>query len=467
MRRNSLTLISCCSLLALLFLAGTAQAAPRNRNKNQANPAPAVPADTTTGSDTPIPLKKSTEGQLLDRIVAVVDDGVVLESELDARVREISTQLSAQNVALPPEAKLRSQVLDQLVVEQIESQHADHAGIKVSDEQLNAALDEVARRQNITFEQLPQKLAEDGVDYAQYREQMRHEIAREILQQRDVLQRIVITPRELDTYIQQQKTSTDMNEYNVSHILIAIAQDATPAQLAQASKLAHDIVDRARHGEDFGKLAVTYSQAETALQGGQLGWHKGSELPTFLVDVVSRLQPGGVSDVIQTSSGFHLVKLNDKRTVGSGPQMVQQYHLRHILIKPTDLEDDATVQQKLAQMRAQIIAGKEEFAVLARTNSQDPGSAVNGGDLGWAELSNYVSEFSSVAASLKQGEISEPFHTQFGWHIVQVLGRRDYNNSSEASRQHAYEGLRAARLEEATELWRQQIRDEAYVELRL
>ncbi len=465
MRRSSLPLISCCWLLAFLFTASTADAARPNRNKNTTTP-PASGA-ATPGTDTPLPLKKSTEGQLLDRIVAVVDDGVVLQSELDARVREIGAQLAAQNVALPPEAKLRSQVLDQLVIEQIESQHAEHAGIKVSDEQLNSALDEVAKRQNITFEQLPQKLAEDGVEYAQYREQMRREIAREILRQRDVLQRIVITPRELDTYMQAQKSSTDQNEYNVSHILIAIAQDATPAQLEQASKLAHEIADRARHGEDFGKLAVTYSQAETALQGGQLGWHKGSELPTFLVDVVSKLHPGEVSDVMQTSSGYHIVKLNDKRNVASGPQMVQQFHLRHILIKPTELEDDATVQQKLSQMRAQILSGKEDFAVLARTNSQDPGSAVNGGDLGWSELSNFVPEFSAVASSLKEGEISEPFHTQFGWHIVQVLGHRDYNNSSEASRQHAYETLRASRVEEATELWRQQIRDEAYVELRL
>ena len=464
MRRNSLPLIGCCALLVLSLMAATAQAAHPKAKK----PATAAAGSAATSTDTPTPPpKKSTEGQLLDRIVAVVDDGVVLQSDLDARVREISTQLTAQSVALPAEDKLRSQVLDQLVIEQIESQHADHAGIKVSDEQLNETLEEVARRQNTTLEQLPQKLAEDGVEYAQYREQMRREIAREILRQRDVLQRIVITPRELDAYLRQQQSSSDMNQYNVSHILIAIAQDATPAQLAQASKLAHDIVERTRQGEEFGKLAVTYSQSQTALQGGELGWLKGSELPTFLVDVVSRLHPGDVSDVIQTSSGFHVVRLNDKRSVAAGAQIVQQFHLRHILVKPTELEDDATVQQKLSRMRGDIVAGKEDFGVLARTNSQDPGSAVNGGDLGWAELTNYVAEFSAVAASLKDGEISEPFHTQFGWHIVQMLGRRDYNNSSEATRQHAYDALRAGRVEEATELWRQQIRDEAYVELRL
>lgn len=450
--RSLVALVGCCSVLALAWTDPGQAAAP-------ANVAPA--------SNAPLPLKKSTEGQLLDRIVAVVDNGVVLESDLDGRLREISAQLAARNVALPPAATLRTQVLDQLVIEEIESQHAERAGIKVSDEQLNQALEDVASRENATLDQLPQRMADDGIDYAQYREDLRQEIAREILRERDVVQQIVITPRELDTYLQQRQSAADMNEYNVSHILIAIAQDATPAQLAQANQLAHQIADRARGGEDFAKLAVTYSQAETALQGGSLGWRKVSELPTFLVEVASRLKPGEISEVLRTPSGFHLIRLNDRRSVAAGPQMVQQFHLRHILMKPTELEDDATVQQKLAQMRAEILAGKEQFSVLARTNSQDPGSAVNGGDLGWQQLSTYAPEFSAMAATLGDGEISAPFHTQFGWHIVQVLGRRDYNNSSNASRERAYQALRASRAEEATELWRQQLRDQAYVELRL
>lgn len=409
----------------------------------------------------------ASQGQLLDRIVAVVNDGVVLQSDLDSQTREITAQLRGQNVALPSDTALRAQVLDQLVSEEIQAQRADRGGIKVSDEQINAALTDIAKRQNLTFEEIPAKLAQEGIDYAYYRERLRREIQREILRQQDVIQRIVISPRELDQYIaSQQSTASDLNEYNASHILIAIAQDASPAQLAKASGLAHDIDSRARQGEDFGKLAVTYSQSETALQGGSLGWRKGSELPTFLADVIAHLKPGEVSDVLQTSSGFHIVKLNDRRVAG-GQQMVQQVHLRHILMKPTELEDDATVQQKLASMRAQILAGTEDFAVLAKTNSQDPGSAVNGGDLGWTELSGVVPEFANVADSLKDGEISQPFHTQFGWHIVQLLGRRDFDNSKDAARERAYEALRDSRVEEATELWLQQIRDEAYVKLQL
>jgi peptidyl-prolyl cis-trans isomerase SurA len=409
----------------------------------------------------------SHQGQLLDRIVAVVNDGVVLQSDLDAMMAQITGRLRAQNVALPSESVLRSQVLDQLVTEEIESQRADRAGIKVSDEQVNSALAEIAKQQNVSFEDLPARLAQDGIDYAYYREQLRREIAREILQGQEVIQRIVVTPRELDQYIaNQQNTVSGLYEYNASNILIAIAQDASPDQLAKARSLAHDVDERAKRGEDFAKLAVSYSQAETALQGGALGWRKGSELPTFLGDVIARLKPGAVSDVIQTSTGFHIVKLNARRAAG-GEQVVQQVHLRHILMKPTELVDDATVEQKLAAMRAQILAGKEDFAVLARTNSQDPGSAVNGGDLGWSELSSYVPAFSAVAATLKDGQISQPFHTQFGWHIVQMLGRRDFDNTRDAERERAFEALRNSRIDEATELWLQQLKDGAYVKLQL
>jgi peptidyl-prolyl cis-trans isomerase SurA len=362
---------------------------------------------------------------------------------------------------------LRGQVLDRLVQEEIQQQHADRAGIRVSDEQVNGALEDIAKRQNLTLEQLPQKLAADGINYPQYRAELKKEIARQILRQRDVVQRIVVTPRELDQYLEhQKKTASAANEYNISHILIAVAQDAKPAQLAQSNKLAHEVDQRARSGEDFGALAVSYSQSESALEGGSLGWRKGTELPTFLADVVARMKPGDVSEVLQTPSGFHIVKLMDTRAAG-GVQIVQQVHLRHILLKPTEIEDDATVEQKLSRWREQIVSGKEQFAVFAKTYSQDPGSAVNGGDLGWSEASVFVPEFAGVVASLKDGEISQPFRTQYGWHIVQLLGHRDFDNTNEAARERAFQAMRDSRVEEATELWLQQIRDESYVELRL
>ena len=409
----------------------------------------------------------SSHGQMLERVVAVVNDGVVLQSELEGQMREIIARLRSQNVPLPDEDVIRSQVLERLVLEEIQAQHADHAGIKVSDEQVNAAMEDIAKRQNITLEQFPARLAADGIDYADYRIELKREIGRQILRSRDVVQRITITPRELDQYLERQKkTASAANEYNVSHILVAVAQDATPAQLAQARKRADEVEQRARSGEDFGKLAITYSASETALEGGSLGWRKGSELPTFLVDVIGRLQPGDTSDIMQTASGFHIVKLNEVRAAG-GPQMVQQVHVRHILLKPNEIEDDATIRQKLTHMREQILAGKEDFQVLAKTNSQDSASAVAGGDLGWAQSDSFVPEFAAVAENLKDQEISQPFHTQFGWHILQLLGHRDFDNSADAARERAFEALRDSRVEEATELWLQQIRDESFIELRL
>lgn len=409
----------------------------------------------------------ANNGQLLDRIVAVVNDGVVLQSDLDSMTREITARLRSQNVALPADNVLRSQVLDQLVMEEIEAQRANRAGIKVSDEQVNQAMTTIAQQQGVPFEDLPARLAQDGIDYAQYREELRREIAREILREQDVVQRIVVTPRELDQYLaNQQDTVSNLYEYDASNILIAITQDASPEQLAKARTLADQIDTRAKGGEDFAKLAVTYSQAETALQGGELGWRKGTELPDFLAPVIARLNPGAVSDVIRSPSGFHIVKLSARRAAG-GPQIVQQLHLRHILLKPSDLEDDATVRQKLDRMRDQVVSGKEDFAVLARTNSQDAGSAVNGGDLGWQQLSNYAPAFATVAGDLKVGQISEPFKTQFGWHIVQLLGQRNFDDSKDAVRERAFEALRQARVDGATELWLEQLRDAAYVKLQL
>jgi peptidyl-prolyl cis-trans isomerase SurA len=212
-------------------------------------------------------------------------------------------------------------------------------------------------------------------------------------------------------------------------------------------------------------LAVTYSDSQTALEGGSLGWLKGTALPTFLADVIGRLKPGETTDVLQTASGFHIARLNDVRT-GSGPQMVDQMHLRHILLKTSNIFDDATTEQKLSDLRNKIVNG-EDFAVVAAASSEDPGSAVQGGDLGWSDPSSFVPEFTAMAKTLKENEISKPFRSPFGWHIVQLLGKRTIDNADNAARAQAYGQLRESRAAEAVELWLQQQRDEAYVELRL
>ena len=406
----------------------------------------------------------STQGELLDRIAAVVDTGVVLESEVDDQMKEVTARLQAQNTTLPPESVLRKQVLDRLILQRIQLEQAQRDGITISDDQLNAALADVAKRNNIPFSDLPTVLSQQGVDYASYREEMRQQLTLGLLRQRDVLQRIVVTPREIDQFLSKQAQQPATNEeYNVSHILIAVPPNATPAQIAQAQQRANDVYQRASKGEDFGKLAVAYSNSEDALEGGSLGWRQGSELPTFLTSLIMGLKPGQVGAPLRTPTGFHIVKLNQVRSQDK-KDIVEQIHVRHILLKTSALQDDATVRQRLEQIRQQIVNG-EGFAVAASAASQDPGSASSGGDLGWQSPDTFDPTFSAAVEKLKVGEISQPFRTQYGWHIAQLLGRRNHDETQEVKRLNAMEQIRASKADENTELWLQHLRDDAYVKI--
>jgi len=408
----------------------------------------------------------ATKGELLDRVAAVVNDGVVLASELDDQMAIVTERLKQQKLELPPQNVLRQQVLERLILQEIQAQRATKAGLKVPDETLNSALSEVAQRNNLPLSQLPEALQQQGIDYAAYREDMRKELTLGLLRQRDVLQRIAITPREIDQYMEKEsKLPAADEEYNVSHILIAVPQEATPAQLDAATKQAEDVYTRAKGGEDFAKLALAYSKSQTALEGGSLGWRKGGELPTFLTDTIAKLKPGEVGEPLRTPTGFHIIRLNEVRG-GGKKTMESQVHVRHILMKTTELADDATVKQKLTTLRDRILKG-EDFAGLAQVNSQDPGSGAQGGDLGWTGPGTFVPEFEAAIANLKEGEISEPFHTQYGWHIAQVLGRREFDNTDEIKRRQAIEAIRASKADEETELWLRRLRDDAYVETKL
>jgi peptidyl-prolyl cis-trans isomerase SurA len=406
-----------------------------------------------------------TKGVMLDRIAAIVNDGVVLNSELDAQIEVVSERLRAQKLELPAQNVLRQQVLERLVLQEIQLQRANHDGLKVTDETLNAALQDVARRNNLTLSQLPEALAAQGIDYAGYRDDLRKEITLQMLRQRDVLERISVTPKEIDQYLDKQAKRPSQNyEYNVSHILIAVPQEATPAQVENAAQRAQDVYQKARSGEDFARLALAYSNSQTALEGGSLGWRKESELPTFLSDLIAKLKPGEVSEPLRTPTGFHLVRLNEVR--GSEAKAIEnQVHVRHILMKTNALADDATVRLKLNALRDRILNG-EDFAGIAQTNSEDPGSASSGGDLGWTGPGTFAPEFEQQLALLKDGEISGPFKTQFGWHIVQMLGHRQFDNTDEVKRRKALEAIRASKADEETELWLRRLRDDAYVEFK-
>jgi peptidyl-prolyl cis-trans isomerase SurA len=404
-------------------------------------------------------------GELLDRIAAVVNDGLVLKSELDAQMEAVTKRLQEQKVEIPSQSVLKQQVLDRLILQEIEAQHAKRVGLTVSDEQLNGALQEIATRNKIPFDQLPTALSAQGVDYKSYRESMRRELTLNTLRQRDVIAHISVSPHELEQYLTREKTQAANDEFNVSHILISLPEAATPQQLEDMTKKANDIAARAGKGEDFAQLAIANSNSQTALEGGQLGWKKGSQLPQFILDTVVKLKPGEVSQPVRTPSGFHIVKLNEVRN-GEPQIMVNQIHVRHILMKTNELDDDETVRQKLAKLRERILAG-EDFAGIASTTSADPGSAPDGGDLGWTGPGTFVPEFDKAIADLKDKEITPPFKTRYGWHIVQMLGTRTYDSTDDVRRQKAFAAIRESKADEETELWLRRLRDEAFVEVKM
>jgi peptidyl-prolyl cis-trans isomerase SurA len=408
----------------------------------------------------------SSSGVLLDRVAATVNEGVVLQSELEEQMYIIASRMREQKMDLPAQNVLQKQVLDRLVLQELQMQRANRAGIKVADETLNNALADVAKQNGIPLTELPDALAAQGIDYAGYREQLRKELAMQILRQRDVISRINVSPREIEQFLERQKKMpSDSNEYDVSHILIAVPQAATPAELDEAAKKAEDVYQRASSGEDFARLAVQYSNSQTALEGGRLGVRKGSELPTFLGEIIADMKAGDVTKPLRTPSGYHIIKLNDMK--GASQVIVNQVHARHILIKPNELQDDATVQQKLVTIRDRILNKGEDFTAVASVVSEDPGSAADGGDLGWSSPGTFVPEFEKQLAQLQPDEISQPFRTQFGWHIIQLLGRRQFDTTEDVQRQRAFSALREAKADEETELWLRRLRDEAYVEYKL
>ncbi|NIW25546.1 MAG: molecular chaperone SurA [Gammaproteobacteria bacterium] len=412
-------------------------------------------------------------GELLDGVAAVVENGVVLKSELSERLELVMESLRQQQSQMPPEERrplpplsvVEEQVLDQLVIRQIQLQRAERFGIVVGDEMLNQAIASVASENGITLEQMPAALAAEGIDYAAYRQETREQITIEQLVQRDVIARINITPRELDLCLARSSASLAEDvDYNISHILVSLSPSATREQADAARVEIEDIVAQLEDGADFAQLAVTYSDGQGALEGGSLGWRKGAQLPTLFADIVVQMEAGDVSDPIQSASGFHLIRVNDIR--GAQAVMVDQLRARHILMQPNEILDEATVQTRLSGIREDLLAG-DDFGAVAQALSEDPASAAENGDLGWVVPDDFVPEFAQRLTELEVGEISEPFRTRFGWHIVEVTDRRSYDTTEELKEQRCAETIRASKMEEQQQLWLTQIRDQAFVEVRL
>jgi peptidyl-prolyl cis-trans isomerase SurA len=408
----------------------------------------------------------SSTGVLLDRVAAVVNDGIVLRSDVETQMQTISERIQQQGQQVPPRNVLRQQVLERLVVQEVQMQRADRLGIKVSDEMVNQALAEVAQRNKIKFSDLPQVLEQQGVDYRAYRDEIRREMTLQILRQRDVLSRVYVSPREVDQCMAKHKASPESdNEFNLAHILVAIPSATTEQQVAERTARAQGVYERARKGEDFAQLAIAYSDSGTALEGGALGWRKAAQLPSFVSDRIPTMHAGDVTEPIRTPSGLHIFKVLEIRGAQQAA-LVSQVHARHILMKTTEIADDETVRQKLANIRARVEKG-ESFEAIASVTSEDPGSAANGGDLGWVGPGTFVPEFEKQVDALNDNAMSQPFKTQYGWHLVQLLGRRTYDASEDLTRNKCVVQLREARADEETEIWLRRLRDEAFVDYRM
>ena len=412
-------------------------------------------------------------GQLLDGVAALADDGVVLRSEIAQRLQTVADNFTQTQLQLPPEQRsplpplsvLEQQVLDRLILEELQVQRAERIGIVIGDDILNQVLAEIARNIGIELAELPEWMEAQGINYQAFREEQRRATMIQELERREVYQRVAITPRELQQCVDRTVASqSDEFEYNISHILIGFSPNASPDEIDAAESLARDIVRQLDEGADFAELAFTHSDSQTALDGGALGWRQGSELPTIFAQDVRELEVGEHSTPIRSSSGFHLVRLNDLR--GAEPQLVEQVRARHILLTTNEILDDDATMQKLQGIRNQIING-DEFATVAAVTSEDTGSAIDGGDLGWAEPSAYTPEFAAKLESLEIGELSEPFQTPVGWHIAEVTGRRTYDMSADMTEMQCRQRIGESKVIDERELWQRRIMDEAFIVKRL
>lgn len=401
---------------------------------------------------------------ILDRIIVVVNDGVVLESELETALAETRQQLEQRGITAPPAATLRSQVLERLVLTRLQTQRAHDAGIRVSDQELNQVLTGIAQRNDLTLAEFAVQLRARGLDYLGVREQVRDELLITRLRQREVEARVNVSDRDIELFLSSQQ-GEDSSEYRLQHILVSVPDGASPAVRQKAREKAEALRARVNEGEDFAQLAVAHSDGQQALQGGDLDWRSAEELPSLFVDVARALPVEGVSEVLEAASGYHIIKLAEVRG-GEPREIVQETRVRHILIAPNAIRDDEEARLLAERIRQQLREGAE-FAELAEEFSDDPGSKNDGGQLGWQPTGVFAPEFQLKIDQLGPNEVSNPFRTQFGWHIAEVLERRERDATEQARRARAREALRGRKINEEYETWLRRLRDEAYVEYRL
>lgn len=414
---------------------------------------------------TPLLNANTSAAERIDGIAAIVNEEAVTLSELEAETRTVKAQLQQQKGSLPSEAALQKQVLERLIIKHLKQQIAERNNIIIDDETLNRALNSIAKQNNMSLAQLRSVIERDGFDFNLYRENIRAEILHGRLRQRHVDNRINITTAEIDQFLkQQEKSGGSEDEYQLGHILVSLPEGANAETIQAARQRAQSILDRLARGEEFARLAIAESDGQQALSGGDLGWRKLGEIPALFANTVSEMKKGAVSPLIRNPSGFHIIRLNDVR--GGERHIVAQNHARHILIKTNELIDDNAALRKLEELKSRIEQG-DDFATLAKAHSDDKGSAAKGGDLGWASPGQMVPAFEKVMNSAPLNTVSEPFQSQYGWHILEVLERRNQDDTEQFRRNTARQQLFERKVSEEEELWLRQLRDEAYVEIRI
>ncbi|NIF33208.1 peptidylprolyl isomerase SurA [Enterobacter sp. Cy-643] len=403
--------------------------------------------------------------QVVDKVAAVVNNGVVLESDVDGLMQSVKMNSRDAGQQLPDDATLRHQIIERLIMDQIILQMGQKMGVKITDDELDQAIANIAKQNNMTMDQMRSRLAYDGVNYNTYRSQIRKEMTISEVRNNEVRRRVSILPQEVDALAQQVGNQNDSStELNLSHILIALPENPSSAQVDDAEKQARNVVEQARNGADFGKLAISYSADQQALKGGQMGWGRIQELPSIFAQALSTAKKGDIIGPIRSGVGFHILKVNDMRGQNQNIS-VTEVHARHILLKTSPILNDTQARQKLEQIAADIKSGKTTFAAAAKSFSDDPGSANQGGDLGWAATDIYDPAFRDALQKLNKGQMSAPVHSSFGWHLIELLDTRKVDRTDAAQKDRAYRMLFNRKFSEEAQTWMQEQRASAYVKI--
>jgi peptidyl-prolyl cis-trans isomerase SurA len=403
--------------------------------------------------------------ETIDQIAAVVNDEVITRRELDRRHQETVKQMRSQNIALPPRKLLEQQLLERMITELALLQFAKGSGLRVDPVQVERAVQRIAEQNRLTVDEMRAALERDGMSLERFRENIRNEILLSRTRERQVDAKLNVSEAEIDGYLQTQSALGKDEEFNLSHILVTVPENASPEQIQARKARAEDILDQLNKAGDFAQLSATYSDAPNALQGGSLGWRTGGQIPALFLDSLRTLKPGEIAPLLKSANGFHIVKLNDKRGRDIAT-VITQTRVRHILIKQSELTSEADARLRLMQIRERIEQGGARFEDLARQYSEDPGSSARGGDLNWVNPGDLVPEFQKAMDALGPGELSQPVQSPFGWHLIQVLERRQQDVTEERQRLLARQNIRDRKAEEAFQEWVRQVRDQAYVELR-